>query len=333
MKVLFVNEAAVQALLPIERCVALMRTALMTLSRGDAVLPLRSMVWLPDHSGLLGMMPGYLGEPRSFGFKVVSVMPGNHGTPYDSHQGVVMLFGIEHGEPLAICDASAITAIRTAAASGAATDALARKDAGDLALIGSGAQARTHLDAMRAVRTLRRVRVWSRSRENAEAFARAESARTGLQVEAAATCAAAVRGADLICTTTASKEPVVEGAWVSPGVHVNAVGACFAATRELDSALVQRARLYTDCRESCEMESGDYLIPCKEGAIAPAHLLGEVGDVFAGKLAGRMADDDITVFDSLGVAIEDLASAHEIYTRAREHGGGVWIEWGGPADA
>ena len=333
MKVLFVNEAGVQAMLPMDRCVALMRTALMALSRGDAVLPLRSMVWLPDRSGLLGMMPGYLGEPRSFGFKVVTVMPGNHGTPYDSHQGVVMLFGVERGEPLAICDASAITAIRTAAASGAATDALARGDAGDLALIGSGTQARTHFDAMRCVRTLRRVRVWSRSRENAEAFARDESARTGLKVEAAVSCEAALRGADLICTTTSAQEPVVQGAWVSPGAHVNAVGACFAAWRELDTDLVKRSRLYTDCRESCMNESGDYLIPCNEGAIQPAHLMGEVGDVFSGKCPGRVADDDITVFDSLGVAIEDLASAHEIYTRARAEGGGVWIEWGGPADA
>src|SRR6185503_3651981 len=161
MKVLFVNEAGVHALLPMRECIDLMRQALTALARGDAVLPLRSMVRLPDQSGLLGLMPGYLGEPRSFGLKVVSVMPGNHGTGYDSHQGVVMLFGLVHGEPLAILDATAITAIRTAAASAAATDVLAREDAGDLALIGSGAQARTHLAAMRVVRKLRRVRVWS----------------------------------------------------------------------------------------------------------------------------------------------------------------------------
>src|SRR6185369_16117802 len=153
-------------------------------------------------------MPGYLGGPPSFGLKVVSVMPGNHGTPYDSHQGVVMLFGIEHGEPLAIIDATAVTAIRTAAASAAATDGLARTDAGDLALIGSGAQARSHLVAMAAVRTLRRVRVWSRNRANAEQFAAAESQRAGLRIEVATTAEDAVRGADLVCTTTSSREPV-----------------------------------------------------------------------------------------------------------------------------
>jgi ornithine cyclodeaminase len=331
--VLFVNEAGVNELLPMKRCAELMKGALTALSRGDAVLPLRSMVRLPDGSGLLGLMPGYLGEPRSFGLKVVSVMPGNHGTPYDSHQGVVMLFGLTHGEPLAIMDATAITAIRTAAASAAATDALANADAGDLALIGSGAQARTHLDAMRAVRTLRRVRVFSRSRANAERFAREQSARTGIAIEVAESGEAAVRGANLVCTTTSAKDPVLRGAWLSPGAHVNAVGACFAATRELDTALVAGSRLYTDCRESCVNEAGDYRIPLAEGAITEAHLLGELGDVFLGKVEGRRAKSDVTVYESLGVAVEDLASAHEIHARALATGAGTWLEWGGPPSA
>jgi ornithine cyclodeaminase len=331
MKVLFVNEAGVNELLPMEACVGLMRETLATFARGDAVLPLRSLVRLPDGSGILGLMPGYLGDPRSFGLKVVSVMPGNHGTPYDSHQGVVMLFGLEHGEPLAILDATSITAIRTAAASGAATDALARKDAGDLALIGSGAQARAHLAAMRVVRRLRRVRVWSRSRDNAELFARAESAALGLSIEVAASAADAARGADLVCTTTSAREPVLEGAWLSPGAHVNAVGACFAATRELDTEAVRRSRFFTDCRESCLNESGDFLIPLKEGAITEAHLLGEIGEVFTGKAPGRLSPDDITVYESLGIALEDLASAHFIHRRAVESGAGTWLEWGGPA--
>lgn len=333
MKVLFVNEAGVRALLPMERCIALMRDALGSLARGDAVLPLRSMVRLPDGSGLLGLMPGYLGEPRSFGLKVVSVMPGNHGTAYDSHQGVVMLFGLTHGEPLAILDATAITAIRTAAASGAATDALARADAGDLALVGSGAQARTHLEAMRAVRPLRRVRVWSRTRANADRFAREEGARLGIEIEVSASAEEAVRGADLVCTTTSSREPVVRGAWVSPGAHVNAVGACFAAQRELDTELVRRARFYTDRRESCLNEAGDFLIPLQEGAITEAHLLGEIGELFLGRNPGRTSPEDVTVFESLGIAVEDLASAHDIHSRALATGAGTWLDWGGPPDA
>ena len=330
MKVLFVNEAGVRELLPMESCIPLMRAALTTYARGDAVLPLRSMVWLPDRSGLLGLMPGYLGEPRSFGLKVVSVMPGNHGTPYDSHQGVVMLFGLEHGEPLAILDATAITAIRTAAASGAATDALARADAGDLALIGAGTQGRTHLAAMRAVRTLRRVRLWSRTRANAERFTREEGATLGFPIEVTASAEDAVRGADLICTTTSAREPVLRGEWLTPGAHLNAVGACFAGARELDTATVKRARFFTDCRESCLNEAGDFLIARTEGAITDAHLLGEIGEVLLGKVAGRVSRDDITLYESLGIALEDLAAAHAIHRRALESGAGLWLDWGGP---
>ena len=330
MKVLFVNEAGVRELLPMDSCVALMRDALTALSRGDAVLPLRSKVSLPDQSGLLGLMPGYLGDPQSFGLKVVAVMPGNHGTPYDSHQGVVMLFGVKHGEPLAVMDASSITAIRTAAASAAATDVLARPDAGDLALIGSGAEGRTHLAAMKAVRRLRRVRVWSRTRANAERFAREEGTVAGVPIEVAETAEAAVKGADLICTTTSSKEPVLEGKWLASGAHVNAVGSCFPTARELDTNAVRRARLYTDCRESCLKEAGDFIIPRNEGSIDDGHLIGEVGEVFLGRIPGRRSQDDITLYESLGVAVEDLAAAHAIHRRARESGAGTWLEWGGP---
>jgi len=330
MKVLLVNEAGVHELLPMDACVSLMRDALTALSRGDAVLPLRSKMFLPDQSGLLGLMPGYLGDPRSFGLKVVAVMPGNHGTPYDSHQGVVMLFGVEHGEPLAILDASAITAIRTAAASAAATDVLARSDAGDLALIGSGVQARTHLAAMKAVRPLRRVRVWSRNRANAERFASEEAKAAGVPIEVAETAEAAVKGADLVCTTTSSREPVLQGAWLAAGAHVNAVGACFPNAREVDTEAVRRARLYTDCRESCLKEAGDFIIPRNEGAIDDGHLVGEVGDVFLGRIPGRRSPNEITLYESLGVAVEDLAAAHAIHRRARETGAGTWLEWGGP---
>jgi ornithine cyclodeaminase len=331
VNVLFLNEREVYELLEMPACMRLMREALAALARGDAVQPLRHLVRLPDGSGLLGLMPGYLGEPQAFGLKAVTVMPGNHGTGYDSHQGVVMLFGVRHGEPLAILDASAITAVRTAAVSGAVTQALAREDAGDLALLGSGVQARTHLVAMRAARPLRRVRVWSRSRSNAERFAREQGARQGVAIEVCADAASAVRGADLVCTTTAAQEPVLLGRWLSPGAHVNAVGACFPAARELDAEAVARARLFTDRRESLLAEAGDFLLARAEGAIADAHLLGEVGDVFLGRLPGRTGPDDITLFESLGLAVEDLASAHALLRRARETGAGRWLEWGGPA--
>jgi len=330
MRVLFLNESEVHRLLEMRACIALMHDALSTLARGDAVQPLRSMVRLPDGSGLLGLMPGYLGAPQAFGLKVVSVMPGNHGTAYDSHQGVVMLFGVEHGEPLAILDATAITAIRTAAVSGAATHTLAREDAGDLALLGSGTQARTHLAAMAAVRPLRRVRVWSRTRGHAERFASEEGERHGLRIDVCPDAEAAVAGADLVCTTTSASEPVLAGRWLSPGAHVNAVGACFATSRELDTEAVARSRLYTDRRESCLAEAGDVLLARAEGAIGDEHLLGELGEVFTGAKPGRTSPEDVTLFESLGLAVEDLASAHFLLQRARETGAGTWLEWGGP---
>jgi ornithine cyclodeaminase len=330
MKVLFVNADGVHALLPMKRCVALMHETLSTFADGDAVLPLRTGMRLPDGSGLIGMMPGYLGKPRSFGLKVVSVMPGNHGTGYGSHQGVVMLYGIAHGEPLAIMDAAASTAIRTAAASAAATDALANPDAGDLALIGAGVEGRTHLAAMAEVRPLRRVRIWSRSRENAERFAHEEAGIVPVPIEVMTSAEEAVRMADIICTTTSARTPVVQGAWLSPGAHLNAVGSCFPSAQEIDSETVRRSRFFTDCRESCLKEAGDYLTPLTEGVITAAHLLGEIGEVFTGRIAGRTSRDDITVYESLGIALEDLAAAHEIHARAVESGAGTWLDWGGP---
>jgi ornithine cyclodeaminase len=310
-------------------CIDLMDAALRALSRGDAVQPLRHMVWLPNRAGLLGLMPGYLGEPKSFGLKVVTVFNGNHDAGLPSHQGVVMLFGVETGEPLGLFDAGAITAIRTAAASGAATRTLARASAGDLALLGSGVQARTHLDAMRAVRPLRRVRVWSRNEAHARSFADREARRVGVPIEATRSVEAAVRNADLICTTTAAKEPIVRGEWLSPGAHVNAVGSSFAGNRELDATAVKRSRLFTDCRESAMNEAGDFLLAKKEGAFGDEHLLGELGEVLLEKIPGRQSPEDITLYKSLGVAVEDLAAAHFLLRRAAETNTGSLIEWSG----
>jgi ornithine cyclodeaminase len=315
-----------------KECVDVMAEALRTTSRGDAVLPLRSMVWLPDRSGLLGLMPAYLGSPRALGLKVVSVMPGNHGTEYDSHQGVVLLFDVENGALLAVIDATSITAIRTAAVSGAATRLLAREDARDLAILGSGVQARTHLEAMHAVRPLSRVRVWSRDPARAGAFAEAESRRSPCPIEAVQDARAAVSGADLICTTTASREPVLQGDWIAPGAHINAVGACFAAWRELDTRAVVRSRLYVDLRESALHEAGDFLIPKAEGAIGEDHIAGELGEALLGTVPGRRSPEEITLFKSLGIAVEDLAAAHTIYRTALERGAGTALELGGRRD-
>jgi ornithine cyclodeaminase len=317
-----ISKADVERLLPMGECVDLMADALATLARGDAVLPLRQMVWQPDRRGMIGVMPGYLGSPPRFGLKIVSIFPGNAGTGYDSHQGAVLMFDPQIGSPVAVIDASAITAIRTAAVSGVATRTLARPDAGDLAILGAGVQAATHLDAMAAVRTLRRVRVWSRDLSHAQRFA-ARTAEHGVTVEAVPDARAAVEGADLICTTTAAKEPILEGAWIAPGAHLNAVGACFAHARELDTAAVVRSRLYVDRRESALAESGDVLIPIQEGAIEADHIVGELGELLLRRVPSRTSAREITLFKSLGIAIEDLAAAHHVMARAAAQGMGT----------
>ena len=280
-------------------------------------------------AGAAGAVPGgsSVGPPVSVaGVKVVSIFPGNRERGDESHFGAVLLFETETGRPIAYLDAAAITAIRTAAVSAVATRLLARDDAGELALLGAGVQARTHLAALREVRELRRVRVWSRRPESAQRFAAEESARHRLPVEAVPSAAAAVAGADIVCTVTASREPVLAGEWLSPGVHVNAVGASIAAARELDSAAVARARLFVDRRESTINESGDYLVPLREGVIAEDHIQGEIGDLLLGRLPGRRSASEITLFKSLGLAVEDLAAAHHVYRQAVAQGLGIRLD-------
>ena len=230
---------------------------------------------------------------------------------------------------LEVLDATSITGIRTAAVSGFATRLLAREDAGDLAILGSGVQARTHLEAMRCVRRIRRVRVWSRSADNARVFAAGESKRQGIPIDVAAGAREAVAGADLICTATSAREPILRGDWISPGAHINAVGSSIPAARELDTDAVRRSRLYADRRESLENEGGDFLLAKKEGAVGDDHIVGEIGEVAIGKVPGRRSKDEITLFKSLGLAVEDVASAKHIYEKARASGAGRTIEFGG----
>jgi len=329
MKVLIADQKLVTELLPMDEAIEVMRRALTMLAEGDVVMPLRQMLVMPGGDRVMGLMPSYLGGLEAVGVKVVAAFPANFGSEYDTHQGVVLFFDTEQGLLRAIVDATSITAIRTAAVSGLVTDLLARPEAGDLAIIGAGTQAHTHLQAMMAVRPLRRVRVYSVPAASAAAFAERESRHTGLNVEVAATGEEAVAGADLICTTTSATEPVVLGAWVSAGAHINAVGAYTPATRELDSALVAGARLYADRRESLLSEAGELLIPRGEGLIGDDHIVGEIGEVLLGRAPARTSPDEITLFKSLGIAIEDLAAAHHVYTRARERELGAWLEIGG----
>jgi ornithine cyclodeaminase len=307
----------------------LMEEGLTALARGEALNPLRTLMRLAGGQGLLGMMPGSLESRGVFGLKVVGVLPSNHETDYDSHQGIVLLFDAERGLPRAILDASEITAIRTAATSGLATRLLAREDAGDLAILGTGVQAKAHLEAMICARKLRRVRVFGPIRSRLEDFAARESRRHGIRVEPVEGVRAAVDGADLVCTVTSSAEPILLGEWLAPGAHVNAVGACTRNARELDSAAVLRSRLYVDRRESALNESGDFLIPKSEGVLGDEHIQGELGDVLLGRCAGRRSAEEITLFKSLGIAVEDLVVAAHLDRVAREQGVGTLVELGG----
>lgn len=330
MKILVLNAAEVERLLPVRECIGVMREALTSLAGGEVYLPLRMIVRPPGAEGLMGLMPVYRagGEGASaYGLKAICVFPGNPEKGKDAHQGGVMLFSGETGELLALLNASAITGIRTAAVSGLATQALAREDACELAIIGAGVQARSHLLAMACVRPIKRARVASRRFEHARALASEMQPRCSFPVEALESVAEAVRGADLIVTATTAREPVLQREWVAAGAHVNAVGTYSADARELDTETVVNASLFVDRRESVTSEAGEYLIPARDGLIGPEHIRAELGEVLTGAKPGRTSAEEITIFKSLGLAIEDLAAAEYVYRRAQDETAGAWVEF------
>jgi ornithine cyclodeaminase/alanine dehydrogenase-like protein (mu-crystallin family) len=330
---LILSQTDVERLLPLEQCIDVMGATLAALARGEAVLPLRTVIVVPDTTDAFAVMPAYLGSPRTVGAKVITVYPGNHGTQFDSHQGAVLLFDPDNGSLVAVIEASAVTTIRTAAVTAVATRALARENAATLAMIGSGVQAYAHLESMCAVRPITSVRVWSRNADHARSFARVASERFGLETTVADTCAGAVRNADVVCLATSAREPVLNGEWLTPGTHINAIGASQATAREVDSDAVVRSRLYVDRRESALNEPGDILVPLREGRITPEHIVGEIGEVLIGRVEGRRSDDEITLFKSLGLAIEDLAAASFVYAEAVRTGAGTSVELGGTRHA
>jgi len=324
--ILVLSEAEVERLLPMEECIEVMSGALAALARGEMYQPLRSVVRPPDGAGFIGLMPAHrAASPAAFVLKAINIIPGNPERGLDAHQGAVLLSDGETGELIAILNASPITAIRTAAVSAVATRALAREDANELAIIGAGVQARSHLEAMAALGRFERARIWSRTAAHAERVA-AESA-APFAVEVAESAEAAVRGAGVIVTATSSPEPVLRRAWLADGAHVNAVGSSIPTTRELDTETVAAASLFVDRRESTENESGDYLMPLREGAIGTEHIRAELGDVLVGSAPGRTSAAELTVFKSLGIAIEDLAAAEHVVARARETGTGTEVEF------
>jgi ornithine cyclodeaminase len=328
MKLLILNHREVEQILPMNECIDVMEEAFSALARGEFEQPLRTIVRPQDVKGVLAMMPSYrAGEHPVFGLKAICVFPGNAAIGKDAHQGGVILFDGTTGEMRMIANASAITAIRTAAVSALATRVLANPDAGDLALIGAGVQARFHLPAIACVRNLKRVRVAAGHFENAQKFADEFAADFSFPIDAVRSAEAAVRGADTIVTATNTREPVLQREWISPGAHINAIGTFSPKAREIDSATMAAATLFTDRRESLFNEAGDYLLAAADGVINEDSLAAELGEVLIGKHPGRTSHDEITLFKSLGLAMEDLAAAAFIYREAQERSLGTWVDW------
>ncbi|KQW68141.1 ornithine cyclodeaminase [Phenylobacterium sp. Root77] len=298
-----------------ELAIPIVREAMIAFSTGQTRQLLRSIIPLAE-GRMFGLMPGAMGEDAPFGAKVISVYPENFAKGRQSHQGLIVLFDPATGAPACVVHAGEVTAIRTAAASAAATDALARPEARRLALLGYGEQAATHARAIAKVRPLEQVAVWGRSLDRAQAFAAAMAAELGVPATAFVHAKDAVAEADIICTVSAAKEPILNGAWVAPGTHVNVVGSSYAGPVEIDDDLVVRARFIADSREGVLAQGAEYLKARDAGLIDERHVVGEIGQVFAGELEGRQSPSQVTIYKSLGHVVQDLASAWALFKQS-----------------
>jgi ornithine cyclodeaminase/alanine dehydrogenase-like protein (mu-crystallin family) len=324
MSFLVLTQREVEQLLDMPGCMEAMAEVLETLARGELFLPLRMIAFPPGENSGIGLMPAFRGgSSPAYSLKTICLFPDNPTRGLDPHQGTVTLFSGETGELRALMNASAITAIRTAAVSGVATRLLAREDAQDLAIVGAGHQAHPHIAAMLEARPFERIRIAARSLESAERLASEWPLATAVD-----SVEEAVREADVVCTVTNSSEPVLRHEWLKPGTHVNAVGSSTRTARELDTATIVACSLFVDRRESTVNEAGDYLTPLAEGAISgPEHINAEIGEILTGARPGRTSDDELTVFKSLGLAVEDLAAAEYVVRRAAEPGTGTTVEF------
>ena len=323
---LLLAERDIRALLPMADLIEAMEGALVAYSRGDVTQPVRTVLEVGPDRAYFGLMPASLDQPPAVGAKLVTVYAKNHVRGLPSHLATIVLLDHATGAIAALLDGRYITEARTAAVSAVSLKLLARPEARTLAILGSGVQARSHLEAIRHVRDLADVRIWSPSAANRETYAREMSAATGLTVRTAASVAEAVRGADLVVLATSSRTPVVDDADIAKGTHVMAVGACRPDQREMPTALIARARLYVDSLQGALKESGDVLLPIAEKAITDTHIAGELGGLAAGSVSGRASPDDVTIFKSLGMAVEDVVAARLAVERARATGRGQVFE-------
>lgn len=320
MAIDWIDADQVRRHLPMTEAISLMERTMRDAALGNAVQPLRSVMPVAGH-GLLSMMPATVGDVA--GYKAVTVFPRNGERGIATHQAVIGLIDSLTGTPLAFVDGTSVTEIRTAAMSAVASRALARKDSRILTVIGAGAQAREHIYSLTTAFDLDVVRVWNRTAGRSQELADDLREQIGASIEVATSAEEAVADADVIVTATSAATPVILREWLAPGVHVNAVGACVPTARELDSPTIRDAHVFVDNRESALAEAGDIAIPIQEGAIGSNHIVAEIGDVLIGRAAGRTAPDQLTVFESLGVGIQDVASAHHVWAAARATGDAI----------
>jgi ornithine cyclodeaminase/alanine dehydrogenase-like protein (mu-crystallin family) len=328
VELLVLGASEVRDLLPHGECADVMRVALAALARGEAHQPLRTVVRPPGGDGLMALMPSFLDGPDpAYGLKAICIFPGNPALGKDAHQGGVLVSSARTGELLALVNGSALTEIRTAATSAVATSLLARPDAAHLAIVGAGVQARAHALAIAASRPLAQIRLAGHSRARTARLAAELRDQLDVPVLACDDVQEAVGGASIVVTATSSATPVLRREWLAEGTHINAVGACLPAAREIDTDTMADAALFVDRRESAAAESGDYLIALAEGAIDAGHIRAEIGDVLTGASPGRRGTREITLFESLGLAVEDLAAAAHAYRKACRLGAGRRVEF------
>lgn len=320
MKLLVLASHHVHELLTYRECAEVMRAALAARARGEIQQPLRTIVRPRDAAGFMALMPAYSAD-AGYGLKAICITPGNPAVGKDAHQGGVLLFDVSTGEPRALVNASAVTEVRTAATSAVATDLLARAGAAELAIVGIGVQGQAHARAIAATRDLTGIRLAGRDLARTRAVAAELAGQLGVPVSAHDDVAAAVAGAGIVVTATTAAEPVLRREWLAPGAHVNAVGACVPDARELDTATMAAAAVFADSRESVGNEAGDFLLAERDGVANPVRA--ELGELLAGTATGRADDDELTVFESLGLAAEDLAAASFLYEKAARLGAGT----------
>jgi alanine dehydrogenase len=317
---LLLSEHDVRIVLTMDDLIAAMEEALAQFSTGGVQQPLRTVLQVGAQPAFFGVMPAFTTDPPALGTKLVTVFGSNAAAGLPTHLATMVLLDPGTGELLAVMDGRYITEARTAAVSAVSVKQLARDDAGVLAIVGSGVQARSHLEALARVRPLTDIRVWSPSRERREQFVRDMRSHVGAPLRATSSVDDAVRGANLIALVTSSREPVLRSGQVADGTHICAVGACRPDQREMDTALVARGRLYVDSRAGALAEAGDIVLPIAEGALEPSTIAGELGEVLAGRATGRTSRTDLTIFKSLGMAVEDVAAARLAYERAAARG-------------